>query len=116
MIHISNSTSSGSFYNNATGIWNISAIEVGKSIELKLTVKITALGKVEPTQLAVLMDGSGSIWPEDWALFTKGLSNAINTSIPHTGDIELTIIEFARNYIMKSHANIYLLCGLVKGF
>jgi len=107
--HISNSTSNG-LYNNYTGLWEIYRIDIGESVELKLKVKITALGKVEPTQLAILMDGSGSISGpggsvrygaydpgpnSDWMLFVKGLSEAVNNSIPHTGDIELIVIEFA---------------------
>ena len=51
-----------------------------------------------PTQLAMILDGSGSISSGDWNLMKEGLARSIeNSSIfPHDGNVELTVIQFGR--------------------
>lgn len=92
-------------YNKTTGIWNITNLNIGVpvSLTIKANVSLTAY-KVEPTQLCMLIDGSGSIRGPggnqpgpDWDLILNGLSKAVNESIPHDGNVELTIIQFAQN-------------------
>jgi len=102
--HIQNTTNTGAKYNNKTGIWTIDTLKIGQSFNLKIKVKVTAIGKIKPTQIGIAMDGSGSISGPggnqpgpDWGYFRVGLSNAVNDSVPHTGDIELSVIQFAQN-------------------
>ncbi|MGD9118474.1 MAG: PKD domain-containing protein, partial [Dehalococcoidia bacterium] len=45
-------------------------------------------------QLAVILDGSSSITPDDWTTMVTGLSNAITNCMPHDGTVELTVIQF----------------------
>lgn len=45
-------------------------------------------------QLGILLDGSGSIQPDDWNI-TKGvLANSVRDIIPKDGTVELTIVQF----------------------
>lgn len=85
-------------YDNTTGIWNIdSEIPVRGSVSLTIEVNVTGTDAyTEPTQLAMVLDGSGSISDSDWDLMRNGLANAIeNKSIfPHDGSVELTVIQF----------------------
>lgn len=84
-------------YDNETGIWDIDHIIVRDLVSLKIKVLVIGTNVVrEPTQLAIILDGSSSITSDDWDLMTAGLSNAIlNSSIfPHDGSVELTIIQF----------------------
>jgi len=47
-------------------------------------------------QLAVILDGSASIDPDEWATEIDGLYDAIMDGvIPHDGSVELTVIQFA---------------------
>ena len=85
-------------YDNATGIWVIDKeIPIRGSVSLKIEVNVTGTDVyTEPTQLAMVLDGSGSISDHDWDLMRKGLANAIeNESVfPHDGSVELTIVQF----------------------
>lgn len=91
-----NSTSSRGLYNPGTGIWNISYLESGESASLTISVivKITT----EPTQLAIILDGSSSISSSDWKIMRTGLANAIKDQniFPHDGTVELTVIQFGK--------------------
>jgi hypothetical protein len=92
-------------YNNDTGIWNISNLNAGDFAILTVKAMVsTKIAHVVPTQLLILMDGSGSIsgpggnqYGPDWNLCLNGLSDAINNSMPRTGDIEFTVIQFANS-------------------
>ena len=85
-------------YDNATGIWVINKeIPIRGSVSLKIEVNVTGTNTyIEPTQLAMVLDGSGSISDHDWNLIRNGLANAIeNESVfPHDGSVELTVVQF----------------------
>ena len=93
--YFSNITSSGGGeYNHNTGVWSIPSLEVGESACLIITA-IAVLSSV-PTQMAMILDGSGSISSGDWSLMREGLASSIeNASVfPHDGNVELTVIQF----------------------
>ncbi len=91
--YFSNVTARG-FYNSNTGIWNIPFLEPGESACLVVTAIVVLTST--PTQLAMILDGSGSISSSDWNLMKEGLARSIeNSSIfPHDGNVELTVIQF----------------------
>ncbi|MDH7507491.1 MAG: VWA domain-containing protein [Candidatus Thermoplasmatota archaeon] len=90
------SESTRGFYNPDTGIWNISYLENGESVSLTITVIVTIT--VEPTQLAIILDGSSSISSSSWKIMRTGLANAIKNPdiFPHDGTIELTVLQFGK--------------------
>jgi uncharacterized repeat protein (TIGR01451 family) len=83
-------------YNNHTGIWKISQLLLGESIKLFVLATIEKIVYETPTQLVMLLDGSESISSASWDLMLKGLSMAIkdNNIFPHSGCIELSVIQF----------------------
>jgi uncharacterized repeat protein (TIGR01451 family) len=91
--YFSNITSDG-FYNSHTGIWSIPSLERGQSTCLIITAMVTLSST--PTQLAMILDGSGSISSGDWNIMRQGLASSIeNSSIfPHDGNVELTVVQF----------------------
>ena len=91
IIHKSNSSTQGTYDKN-TGNWYVGELDVRKSATLTITAQVIG----EPTQLAILLDGSVSISDSSWENMTDGLANAIKDSniFPHSGAIELTIIQF----------------------
>jgi len=94
--YFSNITSRGN-YSSDTGLWTIPYLEIGESECITITT-IVVLSS-EPTQLAMILDGSGSISSTDWIVMKEGLANSIeNSSIfPHDGNVELTVIQFGNN-------------------
>jgi uncharacterized repeat protein (TIGR01451 family) len=90
------SEASRGFYNPETGIWNISYLESGESASLTITAIVTL--STEPTQFAIILDGSTSISSSDWKLMRTGLANAIKDPymFPHDGTVELTVIQFGQ--------------------
>jgi hypothetical protein len=97
LLHLTNITSRG-VYNSNTGIWNISYLESGESVSLTITVLVTGTSIPEPTQIAMILDGSTSITSSDWSLMRTGLANAIENPdvFPHGGSVELTVIQFGQ--------------------
>ena len=95
LLYVTSDTSSG-FYNPDTGIWNISYLESGESASLTISAIVTITS--EPTQLAMILDGSTSISSTNWRLMRTGLANAIKdpSVFPHDGTVELTIIQFGQ--------------------
>jgi FlaG/FlaF family flagellin (archaellin) len=85
-------------YNNETGIWTIHApLEKKQSIVLTLNTTITINENVmEPAQLVMILDGSGSISSSDWSLMREGLARSIENSsnFPHDDSVELTVVQF----------------------
>ena len=97
LVYVSNYASKGT-YDRSTGIWNItSGLDVGESANLNITVKVN-LHSEYPTQLAMVLDGSGSISDSDWGIMLNGLADAIINFCPHDGSVELTVVEFAGYY------------------
>ena len=72
------------------------SLEIGESVCLTITAIVVLTS--EPTQLAMILDGSGSISSSDWNLMREGLARSIeNASIfPHDGNVELTVIQFGQ--------------------
>ncbi len=95
--YVSNISSDG-FYNSKTGIWTIPSLESGASACLTITAIVVLTST--PTQLAIILDGSGSISSSDWNLMREGLAKSIeNESIfPHDGNVELTVIQFGQTF------------------
>jgi len=96
LTHYSNTTPHG-IYKNSTGIWrNIGILNPGQSAVLTVIATVEELGLGEPTQLAMILDGSASIGPEDWALSLNGLATAVQnkSTFPQDDRVEITIVQF----------------------
>ncbi len=93
--HNWNTTTKGT-YSNATGIWHVDRIDVGETVTLTINATVVPVEEHPFTQLAMVLDGSGSISDADWNLMCTGLANAIrNESVfPHDGSVELTVVQF----------------------
>ncbi len=91
--YFSNVTSRGD-YNSNTGIWNISYLDSGESACLTITTIVVLTA--DATELAMILDGSGSISSYDWSIMREGLARSIENSsvFPHDGNVELTVIQF----------------------
>jgi hypothetical protein len=85
-------------YNKTSGIWTIHApLEKHQSTSLIINATVNETEKInQPAQLAMVLDGSGSISSSDWSLMREGLATSIeNSSIfPQDGSVELTVIQF----------------------
>lgn len=93
-------TTQGS-YNNDTGVWYVGDIIVGGFQTLTINATVTSTDFTsEPTQLAIILDGSTSISPADWIIMKNGLAAAVEDpdSFPHDGSAELTVIQFGGYY------------------
>lgn len=99
LIHNDNTSSQGT-YNNETGFWEIGNVLVGTPAILKINAIVVGIQIREFMQLAMVLDGSGSISSSDWLLMKTGLANSIEDEdiFPHDGTIELTVIQFGVNY------------------
>ncbi|VVB60423.1 Uncharacterised protein [uncultured archaeon] len=91
-----NSTSKPGTYNNTTGIWSIKQIIHDEPVILNVKLQVTSIGFREFIQFALILDGSGSILPADWALMQDGLYKALknNSIFPVDKSVELTVIQF----------------------
>jgi len=91
-----NSTAQNGSYNNSSGIWNIDLILENQPITLIIKARVVAFGTIGFTQLAMILDGSGSIDSPDWQLMRTGLANAIEDPniFPHDDSVELSVIQF----------------------
>ncbi|MFC1848265.1 DUF1194 domain-containing protein [Chloroflexota bacterium] len=67
---------------------------IGTSIGLSGTTASADPGL--EAQLCIVMDGSGSIEPQDWAIIIAGLANAVENHecTPQDGSLELSIVVF----------------------
>jgi len=94
LVYVSNYASKGTYNND---IWNITdGLKVGESATLNITVTVNLPSK--NTQLAMVLDGSGSISGPDWNIMKTGLADAIKNFCPHDGYVELTVVQFAGGY------------------
>ena len=88
-------------YSNVTGIWFINeSIGIRDSISLVIQAQVLEPEiTYEPTQMAMILDGSGSISSNDWDTMREGLAKSIENSdiFPHSGDVELTVVQFGGN-------------------
>jgi len=46
------------------------------------------------TQVCMVIDGSGSISSTEWNLIKQATAQAINSTVPHDGSVEFTIVQF----------------------
>jgi len=101
--HINNNSNLGS-YDNATGMWIIDILPEDTPAVLTITVRVVVGSENEFLQLAMILDGSGSISSSDWTLMRSGLANAIDDPdiFPHGSSVELTIIQFGVDPYDKS--------------
>ena len=91
------STATKGTYNPITGIWNIGDMYSGEEETLTIEALVNSTSQQnEFTQLAMVLDGSGSISGSDWNIMLNGLANAIENAscFPHDGSVELTVIQF----------------------
>jgi uncharacterized protein YegL len=88
-------------YNKNSGIWEVGDLHLNENtVNLQITASFNGGdAEYEFTQLSILVDGSGSVESPDWNIMREGLSAAIKdpTVFPHTGSVELSIIQFAKN-------------------
>ena len=78
---------------------------IGIFIAAILVIAVTVtmpIDKVEATpvvevQIAMILDGSGSIGSANWVIIKEGVASAVeNTScVPHDGTVELTVVQFS---------------------
>lgn len=83
-------------FDPATGYWHVGNVKNDNPAQLEITLKVGETFSRTPTQLALVLDGSGSINAGDWEMMRTGLANAINNSsiLPHDGSVQLTVIQF----------------------
>ena len=96
---------SGGSYDDVTGIWTIDSLSVYDTFTLNVNATVTSLEFItEPTQLIMVVDGSGSIYgpdsnvqtsPDFWGMILSGIAGSVNDSIPHDGSVELSVVQFA---------------------
>jgi uncharacterized protein YegL len=55
----------------------------------------------ELIQLVMVVDGSGSIDPQDWQQMTQGLADAIEHCVRDDGVVELTVVQFASSAVTE---------------
>jgi uncharacterized repeat protein (TIGR01451 family)/predicted ribosomally synthesized peptide with SipW-like signal peptide len=87
----------GGAYDYMTGIWDVGSLDVCKHAMLNITVQVDPLGVTsEFTQLAFILDGSGSIDPDEWTIMKTGLAAAIRNPdcVPRGGLVEITVVQF----------------------
>lgn len=95
LVYLGHTATKGS-YTNSTGIWYVDKIDVGESEILNIEAQVTLIEKHPFAQLAVVLDGSGSISSHDWEVMKEGLANAVsNQSVfPRDESVELTVVQF----------------------
>lgn len=95
LIHNWNTTTKGT-YSNSSGIWTINKIDIGESETLRVNAKVVMIERRPFTQLAVVLDGSGSINDTDWGTMRDGLANAVSDQsiFPRDESVELTVVQF----------------------
>jgi hypothetical protein len=58
----------------------------------------------QPTvQLAMVIDGSGSISSGDWTVIVNGVADGVLNHVPQDGTVELTVVQFAADLPGETH-------------
>jgi uncharacterized repeat protein (TIGR01451 family) len=83
-------------YDKSTGIWDIGQLLKGESVNMIVIATVANICDSDPTQLAIILDGTDSITSANWTMVLKGISEAVRdrSRFPHNGNIELTIVQF----------------------
>ncbi|MGQ9611176.1 MAG: VWA domain-containing protein, partial [bacterium] len=92
-----NSTTTQGLYNVSSGIWDVGTIGPKNFANLSVSAIIGhVIRSSAPTQLALILDGSGSISSSSWSLMKQGISSAMdnNSYFPDDGTCELTVVQF----------------------
>lgn len=107
LIHKTNTTSKGK-YNNETGEWFVGSLNRQESAMLEIHAQVVGFGENTPTQMAILLDGSGSISDSDWHIMLSGLAESLrrNNTIPRDESVELTVIQFGGWENMRAWAQV----------
>jgi len=66
------------------------------------------------TQMCIIIDGSGSINETKWTIIKNGIAEAVNSTIPKDGSVELTIVQFGYS-ASKGYAKTELTPTVVDG-
>jgi hypothetical protein len=106
--YISNTPAPGTSYDITTGNWSIPSLNIGESKKLIVEAKVIGIEVPIHTQIALILDGSGSISSDDWTIMKDGLKAAIKNEscFPHDGSVELTVIQFGGWNNQKSWAQL----------
>jgi FlaG/FlaF family flagellin (archaellin) len=82
-------------YDIATNRWFVGDLGIGESKDLNVKVEASP---VQPTQLAIILDGTS---PEAlWNEIVHGINQSIqNGIIPHNGAVELTVIQYGADQL-----------------
>jgi hypothetical protein len=83
-------------YTNSSGIWRIDKLDIGESETLNVNAEVSLIEKRPFIQLAMVLDGSGSISSSDWETMRTGLANAVSNqdTFPRDESVELTVVQF----------------------
>lgn len=104
------SSANQGLYNNGTGIWDVGNVLVGQPATLRIELEVVGIETHEFTQLAMVLDGSGSIDSDDWDLMKEGLEKAVknDTIFPHDESVELTVVQFGNGFwpFINAYANV----------
>lgn len=78
--------------NNSKGL--IVATFLVAVLALSMSVSYVKGQPFTGTQLAMVLNGSGSIGSAEWTVMIDGLANATRDCLPHDGSVELTVVQF----------------------
>jgi len=104
------STAYTGIFNEATGFLTIESLPKDETVILDIEATIDMSTKSVPTQLVMVLDGSGSIIPSDWDMMRTGIAEALEDSdvFPHDGSVELTIVQFGGSDNQQPNARLEL--------
>lgn len=96
LYHNSYSPSGHGTYDNITGLWDVGNVYVGTPATIVINATVLGIEQRQFIQLAMILDGSGSIHYTDWDVMTQGLYNSLvdEDIFPHDSSVELTVIQF----------------------
>ena len=94
LLYVSDVASQG-VYDYITGEWDVGSLADGASETLTIEAIVVPIGSYDEfVQMALLLDGSGSIVFNDWLVMLDGLAYAIENCFPLDESVELTVIQF----------------------
>jgi len=108
LTYVSHMASHGT-YDKDSGIWDIGDLNYLQTVTLDVIATVTSQGaSLGFAQMAMILDGSGSISSTDWDIMITGLADAIDDEniFPHDGSVELTVIQFGDYDSSSPHAQV----------